>query len=419
MPSRPDVLPEAVEERPTRTAAATTGEEARVDAAGQATEQPLVVETDSESRATVRAVEGRESSSPIVKQNADGFQTEILEEARAAEVEVDSDTVSAEGQFVGKGQDRSPQSWIARLTGARRPASATLPMTPPSGKTQATVRPTPEPTVPPSAEETSLRETSRRFLRPLVGIDPAEARIHQGPIAEQVTAALYADAITVGDSVFLGAGQDEGTPAGLGVLAHELTHVARNRRPDFVPPIARSAERSLGQEGSPTVPPVSDEETLATTVEAHVRTAADQTRQAEFAAVGEPPALTVEPGAVPDVSPAQTLERRRPAVPMPPQGQTNWGGLPAPWEPLPDWVVTPPAATTSESVPTVGDAYAPGGAGTEIQRAGEERSLEAPAETATAAHPAATPEADLDRLAQQVYARLKQRLSAERRREWR
>jgi len=71
----------------------------------------------------------------------------------------------------------------------------------------------------------------------------------------------------------------------------------------------------------------------------------------------------------------------------------------------------------SESVPTAGDAYAQGGAGTEIQRAGEERSLEAPAESA--AHPAATPEADLDRLAQQVYARLKQRLSAERRREWR
>ena len=75
----------------------------------------------------------------------------------------------------------------------------------------------------------------------MTGVDPASVRIYRGPLAERVTATQNADALTDGGAIALGAGHATDTPETLGLLAHELTHVAQRRTPRFVPPIAQVA----------------------------------------------------------------------------------------------------------------------------------------------------------------------------------
>ena len=133
---------------------------------------------------------------------------------------------------------------------------------------------------------------------------------------------------------------------------------------------------------------------------------------------------------------------------QPPRSGTRptWGNLPAPWEPLPDWLASPgdapeaaaeslagpapqqPAAQTwagpavapstpgsapsaSSASSTAASASTPG-----VQRAERGRALPDAESEAAPAHPGAAPEPDLDALAQQVHAILKRRLAAERRR---
>ena len=57
-----------------------------------------------------------------------------------------------------------------------------------------------------------------------VGADVASARVHTDPLANQASAAMGARAFAYGTDVFLGA--DE-SPADVGLMAHELTHVAQ------------------------------------------------------------------------------------------------------------------------------------------------------------------------------------------------
>src|SRR5262249_25131628 len=68
---------------------------------------------------------------------------------------------------------------------------------------------------------------------------PATVRVYRGARADEVTSALGADAITVGDEVAIATGHAEDAPEALGLLAHELTHVARARERGFVPPVVR------------------------------------------------------------------------------------------------------------------------------------------------------------------------------------
>jgi hypothetical protein len=129
-----------------------------------------------------------------------------------------------------------------------------------------------------------------------------------------------------------------------------------------------------------------------------------------------------------------------------------WGGLPAPWEPLPEWMTVPrplmnadgdyingntaeaatagvltssypaangsPSPAASNGAPSSGAPSSAAWSGAMPQFAESTRSLEpaagAPAPAAAAA--GAVVEPDLDALAHQVYSILKRRLSAERRR---
>ena len=179
------------------------------------------------------------------------------------------------------------------------------------------------------------------------------------------------------------------------------------------------------------------EEALARQVEKRVkRVAQKQVDQMEPFSIG-PASMTI------DLS-AETTG----SVPASSSQRDTWGGLPAPWERLPDWLVAPPAAESSTQAVTIpaqpiqdgyrsvggrswvsetyGDSdsqtgITPGNTG--IQRAGQERRLsEEEAQTTTSTSQASpdttkTPEPDLDALARQVYALLKRRLGVEYRRD--
>jgi hypothetical protein len=260
-----------------------------------------------------------------------------------------------------------------------------------------------------------LAESTRRFLRPLVGVDPESVRIYRGELADQVTREQAADAATAGDAILLAPGNhDETAPQTLGLLAHELTHVARQRTRRFVPPIVR------GRVGE-----TADEEVIARAVESQARSAAHAADPVSRASqnLGEAPHSDLA-GSTPGRLPSQ-----QPASPAQDPGGV-WSGLPAPWQPLPGWVTsawgesagldqaaghnsTATSASQSAASNAAADAATPA-----FQLAEQDRSIEnsAPAAPASAAPAAAPAPMDMDALAKQVYAALKQRLAAERRR---
>ena len=284
-------------------------------------------------------------------------------------------------------------------------------------------------------DATPLSQSARRFLQPLVGIDPANIRVHRDALAERMTAHYQADAITIGDDVEVAAGHQEDTPETLGLLAHEFTHVARQQEPHFIPPIARSARSPLSMSGQPSI---ADEETLAQQVERRVkRIAQEQIDQAEPTFIEPPDINTIEP---PDRTTALESGTPDPVSATSRSQRDAWGGLPAPWEPLPDWMVPslnnvqattiPQMNTGGNGTQRTSEAYAsngstdawtagmPGNSG--VQRAGLERSSsEEDAQPATSTPPdtVKAPEPDLDALARQVYTLLKRRMAVEYRRE--
>lgn len=68
----------------------------------------------------------------------------------------------------------------------------------------------------------------RARLEPVVGRPLGDVRVHRGPGAAAAARALSARAFTVGQDIFVGAGQPgPETQAGLSLLAHETTHVAQ------------------------------------------------------------------------------------------------------------------------------------------------------------------------------------------------
>lgn len=71
-------------------------------------------------------------------------------------------------------------------------------------------------------------------LAPLVGGAVGVARIHTGPLAAKTASLLQAEAFTIGQHVFFGEGKlNLGSERGLGLLAHELTHVGQQTQGGF------------------------------------------------------------------------------------------------------------------------------------------------------------------------------------------
>jgi Domain of unknown function (DUF4157) len=84
----------------------------------------------------------------------------------------------------------------------------------------------------PEVEGEPLAETTRGRLRSLVGPEVELARVHVDDRADAFAHAQRADAVTVGREIyFRSRAFAPQSPAGLGLIAHELTHVAESERP--------------------------------------------------------------------------------------------------------------------------------------------------------------------------------------------
>jgi Domain of unknown function (DUF4157) len=254
-----------------------------------------------------------------------------------------------------------------------------------------------------------ISERTRRFLKPLVGIDPSEVKIVDGEAARAITQNFQADALTVGETILLPNGNTD-SPESIALIAHELTHVARNRDSRFVPAMVQKNSTVFQ----------TDEEAVALQVESQVRAfvEADQQMRAQASS-----SVTDSSIPTPQISDAKRSQ--------------DFGEMPAPWE-LPDWMRNPelpmPTNTRAESVsvpssaPVMPNIPAPmAEAPSFIQAAAQNRAVPAapPAPSAqlqkrpdeNEAGAGAAPAPDLDELAQQVYRRLKRRIAEEQRRQ--
>lgn len=285
----------------------------------------------------------------------------------------------------------------------------------------------------------SLGEPARAFLRPLLGIDPASVTVHEGVDAGAAADARKADALAVGERIVAPpASTTSDTPESLGLLAHELTHVARQRTPSFIPPLLREAPSpSEGLAGgarplpnAPFVPPSasSGEEEIALAAERAVRHVAREEQRpstdAGATAPIVPSARVWNPGEAPSVSGESDASDA---------DSDPFGGFPAPNEPL----VLPSSWHRSEVAPSLSTAagrsgsargdslgsmhdFSGGDVSPAVQTAPSGRSVEHSGESSTpegSKHSEGHEDGEhLDRLAAQVYQVLRRRLLAERRR---
>jgi|RhiMetdeSRZDD1v2_1073273.scaffolds.fasta_scaffold31535_4 Domain of unknown function (DUF4157) len=78
-----------------------------------------------------------------------------------------------------------------------------------------------------------LSHETRSFMEPRFGYDLGDVRVHTGSDAVQMTRDLNAEAFTSGKDVYFASGTyNPGTPTGMRLLAHELTHVIQQRQGD-------------------------------------------------------------------------------------------------------------------------------------------------------------------------------------------
>jgi len=414
------------------------GELAQEDEPGRVVGQPPVSAGPTQRRARIEEVSatqgrsGKVNSLPPRNQEAQPSTRQKIAEPMLTsnpDIAVEKEAVRAEELFAPIDQvDRAPAAWAARLTEAFRPQTTDRAQTTssvpaprsPLGVPQRVpgVSKSPKPArVPPSLPPVSmdqpevLPQSAARFLKPLVGIEPASVPLYRGSVAAKITAASRADAIAMGEAILLKPGYASDSHELLGVMAHELTHVVRQRQPRFVPPIARDAGTPARNSAE-----LLDEEGIAQRVEARVIQAAKSVATADSTPVG-----SVSPDASVDVV-NKSMKTRS-------YSMDEWGGLPAPWEPLPDWVTTISESHSSPTVSSAGLAAASSatmsaGGGEEavpIQRAEEGRPVAEGNQQAAAPAPGAAAEKqappDLDALARQVYDVLRRRLGAEQRRE--
>lgn len=324
----------------------------------------------------------------------------------------------------------SPAEWLARL----QQAYARKPETP------SPARARPLAPAPPQGQPISM--ANRAVLEPMLGIDAGSVRVHQGPDAAQAAASLQADALAVGEDIVLGAGRQDTDPKTVGLLAHELLHIARQRTPRFVPPALRGTPRGTGPGQPPFRPPfrastgvtpprragepvpsvahAAEEEAMALVVEAAaIATSRDRARGPTTP--GPRPSSSSAPSAMPETPIAP---RAGSPGPVPTDAETPpWGTLPAPWEPLPDepngQSEVSGGALHREAAPSDPRATPwPVTTTPPIQRAGEERHQGEQASKPHGPEPGheAAAKVDLDALAKQVYTVLKRRLAGERRR---
>ena len=93
------------------------------------------------------------------------------------------------------------------------------------------------------SEGQTLPKSVQEKLSPYLGFDISSVKIYTGPVAEMASAAMGAQAFTLGKSIFFGASKlNFDSPEGLGLLAHELLHTTHFDSGDSVNVKEQAAE---------------------------------------------------------------------------------------------------------------------------------------------------------------------------------
>ncbi|WP_019008885.1 eCIS core domain-containing protein [Deinococcus aquatilis] len=335
----------------------------------------------------------------------------------------------------------------AALPATSLPAAALSPTFPPARLPLSALT---APLARPAAAVSVLAPSVSRQMANALGVRVNDIPVVQHAGTQPILNQHRAEALTIGDIVILGPNVDLRSPSGLGVLAHELTHALRARRPDFVPQLVQATPNRNARASS------LGEEALALHVEGAVRASARAQGQPSLQNRSETPVHSL--GVSPSSSPAVQATRPRPVSAAPPRPASTGftpaaapntaapARLPAPWEPMPFWEDSssqaPAAAPTFQpnALPAAPPpAASPSSGPAPIYAASTDRQVTEPAPpppalpspspsaaptsspssspvAATSRQPSKAQQTDLDLLAQQVYGVLRRRLETEMRR---
>ena len=223
-------------------------------------------------------------------------------------------------------------------------------------------------------------------LQRTLGTSVRDIRVVRSAQVPALLSAANADGLAVDRTVFLPAHVDLSTPAGHALAAHEFTHALRRTHPGFTPDVVRRAD--------PSAPSRAHEEELAVLTE-HL---AHQEAQ-------DAPRASARTSSLP----LTARERRTPRDVSLPRAPIT----PAPTRPelAP---VTP--ARTSAPAPQVHAADTNRPAPQPPANPAPAPSKEREKDVAVGSRQSTTPQVDLDQVARDVYARLRERLGEELRR---
>ncbi|MFZ7127163.1 MAG: DUF4157 domain-containing protein [Desulfobacterales bacterium] len=128
---------------------------------------------------------------------------------------------------------------------------------------------------------TPLPEASRAFFEPRLGADLNDVRVHADATAARIAERVNARAFTLGRDIFFAEGQyAPETDGGQRLMAHELTHVVQQQRPDDLRKIRRVVRFSADFSNISLTA-----ETGATTQHGHERMAAPAAPELELSEV--------------------------------------------------------------------------------------------------------------------------------------
>lgn len=226
-------------------------------------------------------------------------------------------------------------------------------------------------------------------LQRTLGTSVRDIRVVRNAQVPTLLSAANAEGLAVDRTVFLPAHVDLTTPAGHALAAHELTHALRRTQPGFMPDVVRRAD--------PAAPSLAHEEELAVLTEHLAHQEAQDAPRA--------PARTSS-------FPLTARERRTPREISLPRAPI----MPAPTRPGMAPVTPSAPARTSAPSPQVHAADTNRPTPQPPSNPAPAPSKEREKDVAVGSRQSTTPQVDLDQVARDVYARLRERLGEEFRR---
>lgn len=236
---------------------------------------------------------------------------------------------------------------------------------------------------------TPLPLAVQEALQRTLGTSVRDIRVVRNAQVPTLLSAANADGLAVDRTVFLPAHVDLTTPAGHALAAHEFTHALRRTQPGFTPDVVRRAD--------PAAPSLAHEEQLAVLTE-HL--AHQEAQDAPWASART------------SSLPLTARERRTPRDMSLPRAPI----MPAPTRPEPAPVTPTSPARASASAPQVHAADTNRPTPQPPSNPAPAPSKEREKDVAVGSRQSTTPQVDLDQVARDVYARLRERLGEELRR---